>query len=134
MNHKTLGPYLIALATAFVVFGGVTSQAAPVPLKNIVLVHGVWADGSGWKGVYDILVKDGYNVKAVITKPAWRSKPSWMLVAGSDRTISPDLERWYASRAGSHMVEVPGASHCVYVSRPKEVAALIEEASRDAQK
>ena len=52
-----------------------------------------------------------------------------MLVAGSDRTINPDLERWYATRAKSHMVEVPGASHSVYVSRPKEVAALIEEAA-----
>ena len=31
-------------------------------VRNIVLVHGAWADGSGWKGVYDILVKDGYNV------------------------------------------------------------------------
>ncbi|MEI9988426.1 MAG: alpha/beta hydrolase [Rhizomicrobium sp.] len=39
------------------------TQAAPV--KNIVLVHGAWADGSGWKGVYDILRKDGYNVSVV---------------------------------------------------------------------
>ena len=39
------------------------------------------------------------NFKAVITSPAWRSKPSWMLVAGKDRTINPDLERWYAERA-----------------------------------
>jgi pimeloyl-ACP methyl ester carboxylesterase len=224
-------------------------------VHNIVLVHGAWADGSGWRGVYDILVKHGYNVsmvqepettfqddvaatkrvlslqdgptilvahsyggaviteagtdpsvvglvyiaahmpdagenesddgkrfpsdlsksgaikktsdgftyldtaqfhelfaadlpaeqaafmarsqvfnfadnfKGVITTAAWRSKPSWMLVAGSDRTISPDLERWYAERAKSHKVEVPGASHCVYVSHPKEVAALIEEAA-----
>src|SRR4051812_1962714 len=34
-------------------------------VRNIVLVHGAWADGSGWKGVYDILVKDGYNVSIV---------------------------------------------------------------------
>ncbi len=227
-------------------------------VRNIVLVHGAWADGSGWKGVYDILVKDGYNVtivqepettfqedvaatkralalqdgpcilvahsyggaviteagtdssvvglvyiaahmpdagenesddgkrfpsdlsksnaikktvdgftyldpgqfheyfaadlsaeqaaflarsqvlnkadnfKAVITTPAWRTKPSWMLVAGSDKTINPDLERWYATRANSHKVEVSGASHAVYVSRPKEVAAVIEEAASHA--
>jgi pimeloyl-ACP methyl ester carboxylesterase len=69
------------------------------------------------------------NFKAVITTPAWRSKPSWMLVAGADRTINPDLERWYAKRAKSHTVEVAGASHCVYISRPKEVVALIEEAA-----
>src|SRR5271155_791741 len=231
------------------------AQTSDSSIKNIVLVHGAWADGSGWKGVYDILVKDGYNVsivqepetsfredvaatkrvlaqqsgpcilvahsyggaviteagtdssvaglvyiaahmpdageneaddgkrfpsdlsksnaikktadgftyldpaqfheyfaadlsaeqaafmarsqvlnkaenfKAVITTAAWRSKPSWMVVAGSDRTISPDLERWYAARANSHKVEVSGASHSVYVSHPKEVAALIEEAS-----
>src|SRR5271167_1746051 len=228
-------------------------------IRNIVLVHGAWADGSGWRGVYDILVKDGFNVsivqepetsfaedvaatkrvlalqdgpcilvahsyggaviteagtepsvvglvyiaahmpdageneaddgkrfpsdlsksnaikktadgftyldpaqfheyfapdlsaeqaafmarsqvlnkaenfKAVITTAAWRSKPSWMVVAGSDRTISPDLERWYAARANSHKVEVSGASHSVYVSHPKEVAALIEEATLHAQ-
>src|SRR6202167_4264985 len=41
------------------------AQDAHHPLKNIVLVHGAWADGTGWKGVYDILVKDGYNVSIV---------------------------------------------------------------------
>lgn len=228
-------------------------------IRNIVLVHGAWADGSGWKGVYDILVKDAFNVSivqepetsfqedvaavkrvlalqdgpcilvahsyggsvitqagtdpsvaglvyvaahmpdageseagdgkrfpsdvskstavkktadgftyldpaqfheyfaadvsaeqaalmarsqvlnaadnfnAIITTPAWRSKPSWMLVAGKDRIINPDLERWYAARAKSHKVEVSGASHSVYVSRPKEVAALIEEAASHAR-
>ena len=42
-----------------------TASALAAPVKNIVLVHGAWADGSGWKGVYDILVKDGYNVSIV---------------------------------------------------------------------
>lgn len=228
-------------------------------VRNIVLVHGAWADGSGWKAVYDILVKDGYNVsivqepetsfqddvtaakrilalqngksilvahsyggaviteagndpsvvglvyiaahmpdageseaqdgkrfpsdlsksnaikttndgftyldpaqfheyfaadlpddqaafmarsqvlnkaanfQAVITKAAWRTKPSWMLVAGKDRTINPDLERWYATRAKSKKVEVPGASHVVYISHPKEVATLIEEAASSSK-
>jgi len=75
----------------------------------------------------------GENFSAVITTAAWRTKPSWMLVAGSDRTINPDLERWYATRAKSHTVEVAGASHCVYVSHPKEVAALIEDAAAHAR-
>ena len=235
-------------------------NAAAPEVKNIVLVHGAWADGSGWKSVYDILVKDGYNVsivqepetsfkedvaatkrvlgqqnglsilvahsyggaviteagtdpsvaglvyiaahmpdageneaddgkrfpsdlskstaikktadgftyldplqfheyfaadlsaeqaalmarsqvfnladnfKAVITTAAWRSKPSWMLVAAKDRTINPDLERWYAARAHSHTTEVAGASHSVYVSHPKEVADLIESAARAVSK
>ena len=73
------------------------------------------------------------NFKAVITTAAWKTKPSWMLVAGSDRTINPDLERWYATRANSRKVEVSGASHSAYVSHPKEVAALIEEAASHAR-
>jgi pimeloyl-ACP methyl ester carboxylesterase len=236
------------------------AQTSGTPIKNIVLVHGAWADGSGWKGVYDILVKDGYNISivqepetsfqedvaatkrilalqdgpcilvahsyggsviteagtdpsvvglvyvaahmpdsgekesddgkrfpsdlaksgaikktadgftyidpaqfhelfaadlpgdraafmarsqvlnfadnfsATITTAAWRTKPSWMVVAGSDRTINPDLERWYAKRADSHTVEVAGASHSVYVSHPKEVADVIESAARAVSK
>src|SRR5271157_6326556 len=239
--------------------GVLSAQRPERGVKNIVLVHGAWADGSGWKGVYDILIKDGYNVsivqepetsfkedvaatkrvlaqqdgpcilvahsyggaviteagthpsvaglvyiaahmpdageneaddgkrfpsdlsksgaikktpdgfkyldaaqfheyfaadlpaeqaafmarsqvfnkadnfKAAITTAAWRSKPSWMLVAGAERTINPDLERWYATRANSHKVEVAGASHSVYVSRPKEVAAVIEDAASHAR-
>jgi pimeloyl-ACP methyl ester carboxylesterase len=246
---------IVLLSTCSALF----AQTEQHPIRNIVLVHGAWADGSGWRGVYDILVKDGFNVSvvqepettfkddvaatkrvlalqngpcilvahsyggaviteagtdpsvvglvyiaahmpdageresedgkrfpsdlsksgaikktpdgftyidpaqfheyfaadlpaeqaafmarsqvfnlgdnfsAVITAAAWRTKPSWMLVAGSDRTINPDLERWYAERAKSHKVEVAGASHCVYVSHPKEVAALIEDAAAHAR-
>ena len=59
-------------------------------------------------------------------------KPTWYLVAQADRTINPDLERMYAERAHSHTVEVAGASHAVYASRPKEVSALIEDAAEHA--
>ena len=240
--------------------GVVSAQNQKKQIRNIVLVHGAWADGSGWKGVYEILVKHGYNVsivqepetsfkddvaatrrviaqqdgpcilvahsyggaviteagtdpivaglvyiaahmpdageseagdgkrfpsdlskstaikmtpdgftyidpaqfheyfaadlpaeqaafmarsqvlnladnfKAVITTPAWRSKPSWMLVAAMDRAINPELERWYAARAQSHKVEVPGASHAVYISHPREVADVIESAARTVSK
>src|SRR6202522_3041682 len=240
--------------------GALSAQNEKHRFHNIVLVHGAWADGSGWRGVYEILVKDGYNVSivqepetsfnddvaatkrvlalkdgpsllvahsyggaviteagtdpsvvglvyiaahmpdagekesddgkrfpsdlaksgaikktpdgftyidpaqfhelfaadlpadraafmarsqvlnfadnfsATITTAAWRTKPSWMLVAGSDRTISPDLERWYAKRAHSHMVEVAGASHCVYVSHPKQVGEAIESAASAVSK
>jgi pimeloyl-ACP methyl ester carboxylesterase len=69
------------------------------------------------------------NFLATITTAAWRTKPSWMIVAGGDRTINPDLERWYAKRANSHTIEVAGASHSVYVSHPKEVADVIESAA-----
>jgi pimeloyl-ACP methyl ester carboxylesterase len=240
--------------------GVLSAQNREHPLRNIVLAHGAWADGSGWKGVYDILVKDGYrvsivqepetsfkedvaatkrvlalqdgpcilvghsyggaviteagtdpsvaglvyiaahmpdsgekesddgkrfpsdlaksgaikktldgftyidpaqfhelfaadlpsdqaafmarsqvlnfadNFSATITAAAWRTKPSWMVVAGNDRTISPDLERWYAQRAKSRTVEVAGASHVVYLSHPKEVAEVIESAARAVSK
>ncbi len=247
------------MATLLLSFSALFAKSGENRIRNIVLVHGAWADGSGWKGVYDILEKGGYNIsivqepetsfkedvaaikrvlalqdgpcilvahsyggaviteagtdpvvaglvyiaahmpdageneaddgrrfpsdlsksgaikkttdgftyidpaqfheyfaadlsaeqaalmarsqvlnlednfRAVISTAAWRSKPSWMLVAGADRTINPDLERWYAARAKSHTVEVAGASHAVYVSRPKEVAALIEEAAAYAR-
>src|ERR1700739_2410968 len=45
------------------------AQTSDTSIKNIVLVHGAWADGSGWKGVYDILVKEGYNVSIVVQEP-----------------------------------------------------------------
>ncbi|WP_293863261.1 alpha/beta hydrolase [uncultured Alsobacter sp.] len=61
-------------------------------------------------------------------EPAWKSKPSWALVATQDRSINPDLEREMAKRAGSTVREVK-ASHAVYLSRPAAVAALIIEAA-----
>jgi pimeloyl-ACP methyl ester carboxylesterase len=64
-----------------------------------------------------------------MTVAAWRAKPSWAVVAEGDQIISPDLERWYYKRAGSHTIEIKGASHAVYESHPKEVAALITEAA-----
>jgi len=47
-------------------------------IRNIVLVHGAWADGSGWKGVYDILVKDGYNVSIVQEPETSFKKTTWL--------------------------------------------------------
>jgi pimeloyl-ACP methyl ester carboxylesterase len=63
-----------------------------------------------------------------ITDPAWRSKPSFYLVATEDRMIPPPAQRIMAERAGSNVVEV-AASHAVYVSQPAAVAALIEQAA-----
>ncbi|MEW2179675.1 alpha/beta hydrolase [Streptomyces sp. NPDC005406] len=61
---------------------------------------------------------------------AWKTKPSWALVAGADHAINPAVERFGAERAGATVVEIEGASHAVAVSRPKEVAALILDAVR----
>lgn len=254
-NNKSIF-LLTALALGL---GALSGQAmAATSVHNIVLVHGAWVNGSGWKPVYSILVKDGYHVSvaehpltsfdddvtavkrtvdmqdgptilvghsyggAIITdvgndskvvglvyiaahaldqgetevsngklypnatskthdvkktadgflyldpthypadfaadlplkqaqfeanaqeltaasvftvpagQPAWKTKPSWYAVATADRIINPDLERMYAKRANSHTIEVQGASHSVYESHPKEVAALIEQAATHA--
>ncbi|WP_087689467.1 alpha/beta hydrolase [Pandoraea sp. PE-S2R-1] len=249
-----------AVALALLTGAAVPAFAAPAapaaaPIKNIVLVHGAFVGGAGWRPVYDILVKDGYHVTlvqepltsfaedvtatkrvldtldgpavlvghsyggAIITEagndahvkalvyiaahaldtgeteasngkkypnatkavvktadnylylnpadypadfaadlpraqaefeahaqmptsasvftanipdPAWKTKPSWYMVAKADRIINPDLERMYAARAHAHTVEIDGASHSVYESHPKEVAALIEQAAEHA--
>jgi pimeloyl-ACP methyl ester carboxylesterase len=247
-------------AAAFLLLGTFAATASAAPVRNIVLVHGAWVDGSGWKQVYEILTRDGYNVSMVqepltsleddvaatrrvidlqpdpsilvghsyggsiiteagidphvvglvyvaahapdvgeseaalgkrmpsftqkqagavkstedgftfldpldfykdfaadlpreqadfesrsqiltaakvftapITAAAWKTKPTWAIVAGSDKIINPDLEKWYYARARSHVVEVKGASHSVYESRPREVAAQIEQAAEHAQ-
>ncbi len=256
-SKARLAPALAALA----LLGGTAAPALAAPVKNIVLVHGAWVDGSGWRPVYDILIAHGYKVTLVqepltslaedvaatkrvldeqngptilvghsyggsiiteagahpkvvglvyvaahapdvgenesalgkktpnvisskkgvvqvtadgftflnrpdfpmyfapdlapaqarfeaqsqiltaakvfsapMTVAAWRTKPSWGIVAGSDQIINPDLERFYYKRAHSHTTEVKGASHSVYESRPKDVAAVIEDAAQHAQK
>ncbi len=236
------------------------TPAAAEPVKNIVLVHGAWVDGSGWKPIFDILTKEGFHVSMVqepessftddvaatkrvldmqdgptllvghsyggsiiteagvhpsvvglvyvaahapdvgedegslgkktpsvlaktpgaikktpdgytyldpeqfpklfapdlpheqalfgarsqvlasaevftqpLTAAAWKTKPSWAVVAGNDQIINPDLERWYYKRANSHTIEIKGASHSVYESHPKQVAAVIAEAARKVE-
>ncbi len=70
-------------------------------------------------------------LNGAVTDPAWRSKPSWYLVATDDRMIPPPAQRLMSKRAGSAVVEVKG-SHSVYVSQPAAVAALIERAARES--
>lgn len=250
---------LTIVASLFLVSTVVPASAEP--LKNIVLVHGAWVDASGWKPVYEILTRDGFNVTMVqepetsfaddvaatkrvldlqdgptllvghsyggsiiteagvhpnvvglvyvaahapdvgedegalgkktpstlaktegaikktpdeftylkpadfpklfapdlpreqaefearsqvlaaaevfstsLTAAAWKTKPSWGIVAGNDQIINPDLERFYYERAKSQWIVIEGASHSVYESHPKEVAAVIADAARSAQK
>jgi pimeloyl-ACP methyl ester carboxylesterase len=63
-----------------------------------------------------------------ISEAAWRSKPSWYLVAGDDRMIPPQAQREMSGRAGA-TVEETAASHSVYVSQPAAVAGLIKKAA-----
>lgn len=248
---------LFSIVVAALIAASVAAQAEPV--KNIVLVHGAWVDASGWKPVYEILARDGFNVTTVqepetafahdvaatkrvldlqsgptilvghsyggsviteagvhpnvvglvyvaahapdvgedegelskkwpsvlgktkgaikttpdgftylarkpfltlfapdlpreqaefesrsqvlasvnvfhtpLTQAAWKSRPTWGVVAGNDHIINPDLERWYYKRAHAHTTVIPGASHSVYESHPEQVAAVIEDAAENA--
>src|SRR5438552_10256509 len=63
-----------------------------------------------------------------ISEPAWRSKPSWYLVATEDRMIPPPAQRAMAERAGSTVAEISG-SHSIFLSHSAEVAGIIEQAA-----
>lgn len=70
-------------------------------------------------------------LQGAVTQPAWKAKPSWYLVATDDQMIPPQAQRAMAARARASTVETPG-SHAVYVSKPETVAALIEQAAKEA--
>jgi pimeloyl-ACP methyl ester carboxylesterase len=63
--------------------------------------------------------------------PAWKSQPSWYLVATDDQAIPPDAERQFAQRMGATTIEVP-SSHVAMVSHPDEVAQLVQSAAESA--
>jgi len=67
-------------------------------------------------------------LNGAVSKPAWKAKPSWYLVATDDKMIPPDAQRAMSRRAGATVVEVKG-SHSVYVSQPTAVASLIAKAA-----
>ena len=67
-------------------------------------------------------------LSGTISEPAWKTKPSWYMVATDDKMIPPAAQRFMSKRAGSTVVEVAG-SHAIYVSQPIAVAALIEKAA-----
>ncbi len=65
----------------------------------------------------------------VMGVPAWKSRPSWFLVATNDEAIPPDVERMFAKRMGATTVEV-ASSHLAMVSHPEETASLIKAAAQ----
>lgn len=67
-------------------------------------------------------------LNGAVRQAAWRTKPSWYLVATEDRMIPPDAQRAMSKRAGSTVVETKG-SHAVYVSQPRAVTSIIEKAA-----
>ena len=78
----------------------------------------------------DSQVPWGVNALAgEVTEPAWKSKPSWYLIATEDKMIPPPAQRQMAARAGATVAEAAG-SHAIYVSKPEAVAALIAKAAK----
>jgi pimeloyl-ACP methyl ester carboxylesterase len=76
------------------------------------------------------ITADSFAAKTTVA--AWSDKPSYAVVSREDRMINPELERFMAERAKSHTIELRG-SHVIFLSHPKEVAALIERAAKAAQ-
>jgi pimeloyl-ACP methyl ester carboxylesterase len=70
-------------------------------------------------------------LSGTIGEAAWRSKPTWYLVATDDRMIPPPAQRFMSKRAGATVVEVAG-SHAIYVSQPAAVANLIATAAKES--
>jgi pimeloyl-ACP methyl ester carboxylesterase len=67
-------------------------------------------------------------LNGTINEAAWKTKPSWYLIATDDKMIPPPAQGFMSQRAGSTVVEAAG-SHAIYVSRPDAVAAIIESAA-----
>jgi pimeloyl-ACP methyl ester carboxylesterase len=68
-----------------------------------------------------------------VSEPAWKTKPSWYLIATDDKMIPPPAQRFMSKRAGSTVAEAKG-SHSIYVSKPEAVAALIEQSAKSVAK
>ncbi|HET6927468.1 MAG TPA: alpha/beta hydrolase [Hyphomicrobiaceae bacterium] len=68
-------------------------------------------------------------LSGAVSEPAWKTKPSWYLVATEDKMIPPPAQRQMATRAGATITEAAG-SHAIYISKPEAVAALIVQAAK----
>ena len=73
----------------------------------------------------------GKSFATPIGTPAWKTKPTYGIVATQDRMIAPELERMMYQRAKAQVTEIKG-SHVVFMSQPRAVADVIEEAARNA--
>src|ERR1700684_2706504 len=71
-------------------------------------------------------------MKGEVTSPAWKSKPSWYIIAANDRTISPDLEAAQAKKIGATTTTVP-SSHVVMLAQASKVAGVIFDAASKAR-
>lgn len=70
---------------------------------------------------------------APLNHAAWKTKPSWGIVPTADKSINPLIERTAYKRSGAKVTEIKGASHCVFISHPAEVAKVIEDAANHSK-
>ena len=109
----------------------VTDEQGYVWLSEDDFVHHFAADLEPAKARVMYAVQQALTATAfndVMGVPAWKSLPSWYLVAKDDEAIPPDAERQFAARMGATTIEVP-SSHLAMVSHPSEVADLITTAA-----
>lgn len=100
-------------------------------VRNVVLVHGLYADGSSWSEVVGPLQAAGLRVTAVqnpLTSFEDDVATSWYAVSKQDRTIDPELERFMAKRMNATTIEID-TGHLSLISHPQVVANLILAAS-----
>jgi len=93
---------------------------------------GFAADVSPKKAAFMYASQAPVAVKGFITpvsEVAWKTKPSYAIVATEDKSINPDIERTMYKRSGSVVTEIKG-SHAIYISKPKQVADVIESAAK----
>ena len=74
-----------------------------------------------------------FSLGATVTTAAWKSKPSWAVIAGNDRAIPPKLEKDEAAAIKATSITVP-SNHLAMISHPREVAEVIEQAAAKAKK
>jgi pimeloyl-ACP methyl ester carboxylesterase len=72
----------------------------------------------------------GVALSEAAPTPAWRTRPTWGVLPTADRVIDPGVHRFSYERMGAEVTEVEGASHCVFISHPKEVAEVVKTAVR----
>jgi pimeloyl-ACP methyl ester carboxylesterase len=128
--------------------GALLSQGPPTPALAHILTD---AQGFAWLSEDDFVSHFAADVEPAKAKvmyavqqplatvafsdvmgvPAWKTLPSWYLVAADDEALPPDAERMFASRMGATTVEIP-SSHVAMVSHPGEVAQLIKAAAEAA--
>src|SRR5271155_5961415 len=90
MRAVTTISQFLCVALLLLTCGVLSAQNQGHRVRNIVLVHGAWADGSGWKGVYEILVKDGYNI-SIVQEPETSFKDD---VAATKRVLAQQDGPW----------------------------------------